>query len=189
MSKIYITSDLHFNHNKDFLYESRGFSNIEDMNNTIIANWNSIIAPDDDIYILGDLMLGGSEKMADGLNLIISLNGKLHLIRGNHDTDTRWKAYGTLHNVVEQKNAIYLKYNKYHFYLSHYPSITSNFDSDKPLKARLLNLCGHTHTKDKWQDIGKGYIYHCELDAHNCYPVLLDDIIEDFKRTIINLNG
>ena len=27
----------------------------------------------------------------------------------------------------------------------------------------------------------KGLIYHVELDAHNCYPVSIDQIIEDIK--------
>ena len=30
----------------------------------------------------------------------------------------------------------------------------------------------------------KGIIYHCELDAHNCYPVCIDTIIEDIKNYI-----
>lgn len=151
------------------------------MNNIIVKNWNNIITPEDDVYILGDLMLGGANKITDGMSYILSLQGKLHIVRGNHDTDKRWELYKTLPNVVELENSIYLKYDKYHFYLSHYPSITSNNDYDKPLRARLLNLCGHIHTQDKWCDFDKGYIYHCELDAHGCKPVSIDTIIKDFK--------
>ena len=33
---IYFTSDLHFNHNKDFIYQARGFENIEEHNKTIV---------------------------------------------------------------------------------------------------------------------------------------------------------
>lgn len=69
---IYITSDFHFSHNRDFIYESRGFTCVEDMNKTIVKNWNSIINKDDDVYILGDLMLNDDEE---GLRLINSLNG------------------------------------------------------------------------------------------------------------------
>ena len=36
MSKIFLTSDSHFNHNKDFIYERRGFNSIEEMNEKII---------------------------------------------------------------------------------------------------------------------------------------------------------
>lgn len=179
---IYLTSDLHFNHDREFIYKPRGFSSVEEMNNTIIANFNEVVTSDDDVYVLGDLMLGGPDKLDEGLNLISKLNGKLHLIRGNHCTDKRWEAYKGLHNVVEVDNAIYLKYNGFHFYMSHFPTITSNNDYDKPLKARTLNLCGHTHTQDPWLDKDKGYIYHCELDAHNNMPISIDYIIEEFKK-------
>lgn len=181
---IYITSDLHFFHNRDFIYKARGFETVGQMNNIIVKNWNNIVTPEDDVYILGDLMLGGTDKITDGISYILSLQGKLHIVRGNHDTDKRWELYKTLPNVVELENSIYLNYNKYHFYLSHYASITSNNDYDKPLRARLLNLCGHIHTKDKWCDFDKGYIYHCELDAHDCKPISIDTIIEDFKSRL-----
>ena len=179
MSKIWITSDLHFCHNRDFLYEPRGFSNPYDMNNEIVKNWNSLVAPEDDVYVLGDLMLNDDNL---GIKLLKSLKGKIHIIRGNHDTTTRIEKYLDCYNVVEVVNSWYLDYQKFHFYLSHYPTITSNNDYEKPLRQRLLNLCGHSHTKDRWADADKGYIYHCELDAHDNKPVLLDDIISDFEQ-------
>ena len=141
---IYLTSDLHFNHNREFIYKPRGFSSIEEMNNTIVANFNEIVTPDDDVYILGDLILGGADKLDEGLNLISKLNGKLHLVRGNHCTDKRWAAYSTLPNVVEQQNAIYLKYKGFHFYMSHYPTFTANLEKES-LKQCTINLYGHTH--------------------------------------------
>lgn len=183
MNKIWITSDLHFCHNKDFIYAPRGFSNPEDMSKTIVENWNAIIDDEDYVYVLGDLMLSDDEL---GIELIKSLKGWIHIIRGNHDTRMRLDKYLRCPRVVQIDNAFYLDYQKYHFYLSHYPTITSNLDYDKPLKQRLLNLCGHTHTTDKWLDADKGYIYHCEVDAHDCKPVLLDTIIEDFKNKFQN---
>ena len=42
---------------------------------------------------------------------------------------------------------------------------------------------------DKFVDIDKGAIYHCEMDAHNCYPILLDDVIADIKNYYINERG
>lgn len=181
MGKIWLTSDLHFNHDREFIYKARGFETVYDMNRAIVENFNKVVAPEDDLYILGDLMLGGPDRMKDGLSLIKQLNGKLHLVRGNHDTDTRWEAYHDLYNVVECENAIYLNYKKYHFYLSHYPTITSNNDYEKPLKARLVSICGHTHTQNKWEDIDKGYIYHVELDCHGNMPIEINQIIRDFN--------
>lgn len=184
---IWFTSDWHLLHRKEFIFQTRGFETCNDMNNTIISNFNSLVSQEDDVYVLGDLLLGGAENIDKGLELIAGFNGRLHIVRGNHDTDKRWEKYKTLPNIVEQENAIYLKYNKYHFYLSHYPSMTTNFDLDKPLKQRLLNLAGHTHTKDKLQDMKYG-CYHVELDCHNMFPVSLEEIIKDIKTYVDNLS-
>ena len=52
---IWFISDLHLNHNKDFVYKPRGFDNVIDMNMAIIERWNNTVELDDDIYCLGDL--------------------------------------------------------------------------------------------------------------------------------------
>ena len=113
--------------------------------------------------------------------LLKQLNGTLHLIRGNHDTDERIKQYVKCHNVWEMvvPCADVIKYNGYQFYLSHYPTLCENHNEHKPLKNQVINLCGHLHTKNRFEDIDKGLIYHCELDVHNITPVCIDDIIDD----------
>lgn len=177
----------HFNHNKPFLYQPRGFTNVEDMNREIIDRHNSIVAPADLVYCLGDCCLGGGDELtlADDKRLIESLNGQIIIIRGNHCTNRRINMYLSCRNVVDAgKGARTIKYQKYHFYLSHYPTLTSNFDDGKSLKRRVINLCGHSHTRDRWMDWDRYNvpIYHCEMDAHDCYPVLIDDIITEMKE-------
>ena len=178
MGKIYLTSDLHFCHDKEFIYGPRGFKNIWDMNKAIVENWNSTVTEDDDVYVLGDLMLNNNEE---GIKLIKSLRGRIHIVTGNHDTYNRVARYRNTFNVVMvHPYATELKYKKYKFYLSHYPTMTSNYD-DKGLYG-LINLCGHVHTQNRFLDMDKGLIYHCELDAHDMKPILIDDIIEDIKK-------
>jgi calcineurin-like phosphoesterase family protein len=181
MPNIWVTSDWHFGHDKSFLYSPRGFDNVYDMNEAIIKNYNSVVQPSDDVYVLGDLMLNDNEA---GMRCIKSLKGNIHIIRGNHDTDARMELYDTCYNIVEICEGKFLRHGKYHFYLSHYPTLTSNIDNDKPLKARMVSLCGHSHTKDKFVDFNKGLIYHCEVDAHNLYPVAIEDIIKDLKENL-----
>ena len=48
---VYFTSDLHFCHDKDFVYAARGFENINEMNAEIVRRWNEVVYPDDDIYV------------------------------------------------------------------------------------------------------------------------------------------
>ena len=179
MSKIFITSDTHFCHDKPFIYEPRGFSSVNEMNEAIIKNWNKVVKPDDIVYHLGDVMLNDD---ACGIQCLRGLNGEIYILTGNHDTTNRLQKYKNINlniHLIGYVNIIV--YNKYKFYLSHYPTLTSNNDEDKPLNRRVINICGHAHTKDKFADWDKGLIYHCELDAHNCVPVLLDDIITDIQ--------
>lgn len=180
---IYLTSDLHFNHDREFIYKPRGFNSVEEMNSTIIANFNEVVTPDDDVYVLGDLMLGGPDKLDEGLNLISKLNGKLHLVRGNHDTDKRWAMYSVLPNVVEYGNAIYLKYKGFHFYMSHYPTFTANLEKES-LKQCTINLYGHTHQHDSkfYNDIP--FMYCCCLDCHENYPVSISRVIYDMYEKV-----
>lgn len=180
MSKIWLCSDWHFNHNKDFIYKERGFSSIEEMNQTIIENHNKLVAEDDIVYVLGDCMLGPDNNA--GIDLINQMNGIKYLAYGNHDTDARLEAYKT-HNLFKDIQMCYrLRYKKHMFILSHYPTVTANGTD-----LRVINLYGHTHQTDRYFE-DRPYMYNIGMDAHNCYPVLLDNAIEEIKayKEIVN---
>jgi calcineurin-like phosphoesterase family protein len=180
MGKIWLCSDLHFGHNKPFLYEPRGFKTIEEHDETIIKNWNELISWDDEVWLLGDCMLNDNEG---GIRKLNQLAGKIYILAGNHDTSTRIQLYANIRPTILTMGLAYiLKYQGYHFYLSHYPTLCSNYDNDKPLKQQMICLCGHSHTTDKFCDMDKGIIYHVELDCQENKPVLLDDIIKDIKN-------
>lgn len=181
---IFFTSDLHFNHNKEFVWKERGFSSIEEMNQEIIKRWNSIVLPSDIVYILGDLMLGDNES---GIKLINQLNGYKHIIIGNHDTETRIKLYQEqIDKLCSIKYADQIKYGKIYLYLSHYPTITSNYDDQLVWAKHLVNLYGHTHQKDKFYS-DNPYMYNVGMEAHNCTPVSIEEIEKDIieKQEII----
>ena len=177
MNKVFFTSDLHLNHNKDFIWGARGFKSVHEMNYAILDNFSKIVDWDDDLYILGDVLLGDNEVGIDYLSFI---PGKKHIILGNHDTDTRRKIY---ENRVYKTDVIgyadVFKYGKRRFYLSHYPTMTGNYD-DKD-KLATWNLSGHTHSKDKFQYFPQN-IYNVAVDAHDCKPVEIEQIIEDIKE-------
>lgn len=82
--KVWFTSDLHFWHKNICKYYNRPYETVEEMNDSIITNWNSVVKEDDIVFVLGDLGFCGIEK----LRLLMSqLKGKIFLIQGNHDSD------------------------------------------------------------------------------------------------------
>lgn len=176
---IYLTADTHFNHDRAFIWEPRGFKSVKEANDTIIYNWNSMIEPTDDIYMLGDFFLGTDlDYVSDTLAL---LHGNIHFIRGNHDTPVKMEIYRNAKNIVEIADALWLDYQDRHFYLSHYPTITANLN-DTPETA-VFNLHGHTHSKKKFYE-DRPYMYNVAVDAQDNKPVSLDQIMSEINAEI-----
>ena len=185
MSKIFLTSDWHFLHDREFVWKVRGFDSVNAMNEAIIERHNAVVSSDDDVYVLGDLSLGGggNEVLEAAQRLIERLNGRIHIVLGNHDTPKRIEMYQKCANVVEVCGyAAMLRYKGYHFYLSHFPTLTSNLEKET-LKQCTINLFGHTHQSSNFHE-DRPYMYHTGCDSHNCSPVLLDDAIEEMKAKV-----
>lgn len=175
--RTWVTSDWHMAHAKPFIYESRGFTLSHQHDEAVILNHNSVVRPNDIVWFLGDAMLGPDQEY--GLECISRLNGQIHMIRGNHDTDQKVAKYLTLPNVVQAGLwANMIKKGKFSLYLSHFPCHVGD-----PMLSKngLWNLAGHTHSKDKFEN-GMFKCYNVALDAHNCFPCLLDDIITDIRE-------
>ena len=183
MSNVFFSSDTHFCHNQPFLYEPRGFQSVEEMNEVIIQRWNKVVKPDDVVYHLGDIMLNNDIK---GIECFRRLNGQIFLIYGNHDTDRRKNliAAECPYKMIGGWYAIPIKYGKFSFFLSHYPTITANFD-DKHFNQHVINLHGHTHQQTNFLNQSNPFMYHV---SHNCEPVHIDDIIKDIREEWKKLN-
>ena len=105
MSNIWLTSDFHFGHDREFVWKARGYSSVEEMNEIQIEKFNSLVQPDDIIYILGDLMLGNNDE---GIKCLKRLNGNKYFVRGNHDTNVRVNLYMDEQNANGEQNTIKL---------------------------------------------------------------------------------
>ena len=176
---IWFCSDLHLGHDKEFVWQARGFKSVDEMNRKIIENLNEVVMPEDDLYILGDLILGNIEE---GKKLLRRIPGKVHVILGNHDSAAKIAYYESL--GWDCQWSLMTKMGGYTVVLSHWPTLTSNFDL-KPLKREVINFHGHTHQTSNFTD-NQFCMYHVGMDSHNCYPVAFDDamydIIKDRKR-------
>jgi calcineurin-like phosphoesterase family protein len=78
---IYFTSDLHIGHSNILIYDKRPFASVEEMNESLVANWNATVTDEDTVYFLGDF------SMSDQIARIYmpKLNGKIIWVCGNHD--------------------------------------------------------------------------------------------------------
>lgn len=172
---IYFTSDCHFNHKNILAYEpeSRPFATIEEMNEVIIANWNSVVTAEDEVWVLGDFFMGQLTAIEPILN---RLNGKIHLVRGNHDQKNRMKIYKAC--GIDIHDIAYVQYKGRYFVLCHFPNESEEFVrmviEDN---SEVVWLYGHVHGKAP-----KGYVngtYHVGADTNNLTPISIQQIWEE----------
>ena len=81
---IFFTADLHLGHANIIKHCTRPFLSSDEMDDYLISVWNSRVCSNDNIYIIGDFIFRSVKSPEDYLK---RLNGKKHLILGNHDTN------------------------------------------------------------------------------------------------------
>lgn len=79
--KFYI-ADMHLGHSSVIQFDKRPFLSIEEMDQVLIANWNSRVTDKDEVYIVGDFMYKSKRPSEWYLD---QLKGRKYLIIGNHE--------------------------------------------------------------------------------------------------------
>lgn len=89
MSKTFLIGDTHFGHSNILKFETAdgtllrpGFSCIQEHDEFLITNWNSVVKSQDKVYHLGDV---GFFNPTQARKILSRLNGTKVLIKGNHD--------------------------------------------------------------------------------------------------------
>ena len=186
-SRVYFTSDTHFNHTNIISYCQRPFKNVDEMNERIIANWNEVVSEDDIIFHLGDFCLGGA---AEWTRLLDRLNGKIYLIMGNHDRKNIRQGFKDRFEHVAMQ--MHIEVGKQRIYLNHYPFLC--FEGGY---KDVWQLFGHVHTRKNNTGIDAGrlqYLYPTQYDVgvdnNNFAPVsfeqvkrIIDKQVEQSKST------
>lgn len=167
---IWFTADTHFNHGNVVAYSGRPFADLEQMTEAIIERWNSVVAPGDTVFHLGDFALSWGRKHRQLIDHILSrLRGQKWLIVGNHDRDevtdnSRWHKIARYHELkVDPKNG-----RPFPIVLSHYPMRSWN-----RMYYGAWMLHGHCH--GNLLDRG-GKIADVGVDCWAFTPVSLDCI-------------
>lgn len=140
----YYISDQHFFHNSLILsMDNRPFSSVDEMNEYMINQWNSVVKKNDEVVILGDLSI---EKWEKTKPIVEALKGKKYLITGNHDKYVKDKTFDqSLFKWVGPY--LELKDNNRKVVLCHYPIMCYNgqYHLSKHDNAKTYMLYGHVH--------------------------------------------
>lgn len=78
----FFIADTHFGHGNVLAFDNRPFQTIEEHDAALAERWNEAVAPADEVYLLGDVSWYNAIRTNE---ILRSLNGKKHLIAGNHD--------------------------------------------------------------------------------------------------------
>lgn len=179
--KIYFISDTHFNHENIIKYCNRPYKNKNEMNEDIIKKWNEVVNKEDTVYHLGDFALGTKEEFKE---IADRLNGKIVLIKGNHDYKTQ--IYEELGFLV-LKN-VPIKFEKEKLLLSHKPL------ADAEIPNGYINIHGHIHNnplhKINPSTIEAEYPEHLyyeklhinvSVDVIDFKPISLEEVLKKIK--------
>jgi calcineurin-like phosphoesterase family protein len=188
MSNIFLISDTHFSHKgivkflrSDGITKERPWDNIEEMDEALVKNWNSVVRPEDKVYHLGDVVINRS-----ALPILNRLNGEKVLIKGNHDV---FRANEYLAYFKDIRGS-----HKLHDYvLTHIPI--------HPMSIERWNgnFHGHLHSKrvmaangfPEYTNINGKYLesddidprYFCvSVECINYTPISLDEAIKKIKE-------
>lgn len=201
MSRRWFTSDSHFGHVNIIAYCSRPFlladpslckrcgggrpdwqdshgahcahPDIVAHDEALIANWNEVVAPEDEVRHLGDFALAPIGRIAD---ILARLNGKKYLVLGNHDrhTNTAYRKAG----FFEVSRACSFNLDGFRLKLIH---DSKRVDDLWPYDAVL---CGHVHEHwrerqvetTRWSEKQTRRIINVGVDVWNYRPVSLEEL-------------
>jgi calcineurin-like phosphoesterase family protein len=159
---IYFTADHHFGDSRARTFYRRPFASVAEMDEEMVNKWNSVVAPADEVWYLGDFAMRPTpDRIA---NLLGTLNGQKHLIAGNNDCNVVKECSGWI-SVANYAEVIV---NEIRLVLCHYP-----FRTWRDMGKGAINLHGHSHGRLK----GLPRQFDIGVDAWEFRPVTLDTIL------------
>lgn len=196
----FLTSDLHFGH-RNILHIGKGrpFKTIEEHDQVLIDNWNSVVASGDLVYVLGDFSIETSiDKIREPLR---KLNGQKILILGNHDrkkihmqlrTENLWQAvydYTSIRFQAQDGQKVFFRL--FHTPILEFDGAFKNYRTGE----KYMHAYGHIHNANNYDEIYKQLGFpavHVGVDTSDVFPntkpytpIRLEDVYERAKTFII----
>lgn len=171
----FLISDTHFGHKNIIDYENRPFSDVTEMNESLITNWNSVVSSEDIVYHLGDIAFGMTFSQLS--EIFSRLNGEIQIIMGNHDFHLKRKRLQQLPNVtfVSPYPVIIEEY----FILSHQPLYMPTRGINP-----YYNIYGHVHGDNRYKDITNNSAC-VSVERINYTPIKLDTLKGKIAKILV----
>lgn len=183
---IWFTSDTHFNHSNIIKFCKRPWNTVEEMDEALIANWNSVVKPDDIVFHLGDFAFATNGKWKE---IIQRLNGHIYLIVGNHD-EIRYPGHQTFELFEGVTTQLSLKIDNRSVYLNHYPFLCYS-GTYRNSEQAAIQLFGHVHSGPNCKGMDSDrltnlfpYQYDVGVDNNNYTPVSWQQVQEIIRNQI-----
>lgn len=169
----FVVADYHLGETRLELL-NRPFENEQELWEAIRRNHNEVVAPEDKVVIVGDVVAANANNPQLWLEKIKELNGEKMLIRGNHDrmwNDEQLKPYFT--TIIPEGSGIEIDVRGIPCYITHYPTcgVTDRF-----------NIVGHIHSAWKVQL----NMWNCGVDVNHFRPSNIEKV-EFVFNTILNV--
>ncbi len=168
----FVVSDTHFSHKNIIKYCDRPFKDIDEMNNFMIEQWNSVVSKDDIVYHLGDFTWDNNRERFG--ELVSSLNGRIRLLKGNHD---RLKPYAYLNLGFDKVYEDPFVLDGY-IIMSHEQMFTS-------YESLFINIFGHSHNAPEVLTLSPLGACVC-VERTGYKPVLLSDVVDSIVKADVN---
>lgn len=185
---VLFTSDLHLGHKNVIEFCNRNkatcgvdFKNVEEMDDFLIDRWNRKVQKDDTVYIIGDLSFRSGKDVARYLK---RMNGKKHVIAGNHDY--KWQKH--MEDVEEYLESVsnmeVIRLEKKLLTLNHYPMLEWNGSHRAQNQEDSLSWLIHGHIHDERESKTFEYIkkyqpcaLNAGVDINHFEPVTFEEMV------------
>lgn len=175
MSTLFFTSDTHFDHEKVIGFNDRPFGSVDEMNETLVENWNFTVGKNDWVYHLGDVSFRSHPK-----EWLRQLNGNIVVICGNHDSEKQLQQCVDEGVIRAWEHVKYKRWSGDRFFLSHYAHrVWRNSHHGS------FHLYGHSHGDLEGMEWGRSM--DVGVDACEYVPVHVNWVINQLsQRDIVN---
>lgn len=163
---IFFTGCTHFDHANIIRLANRPFTDVEEMNQTIVDRWNSVVGQRDITYHLGDFGYINKRQRAD--ELLGRLNGNKILIVGNHDEKPVLGSKGWMQVLPYHE----LKTDGHKLVMFHYPIEEWNGQF-----KGSIHVHAHTHHGDKSGRFPIENRVNVTVEAWNYTPAPIERVI------------